>query len=533
MPAPEPVPLPNDVLRTLHGLRGRLGREKAGKLGLDLNVAVHFKDPQVALDEPGVGLDSDFTVPWEPGLGDGPTSARFRILPTDGKVARWDAKARCFTDSADKPIDGSDLDTPEYRQVRTWAVLQNTLDHVEGPFGMGRRLDWNFAGNRLLVDTAFSNERNAYYNRDQKRLEFHHYQDDEGATVHTCLSTDIVNHELAHAILDGVRPMFLTKGVKEHEAFHESVGDILALLLALRNNRFRKTVADRTEGDLTDGLASGLARQFGLTVSKKPHLRSAASSLTMADLPGQNFHDASQILTGAVFDYLVALVAGYRARRGVTIYEALWYAVRRVQTTFLQALDLLPPLDPRFADLGQAMVQAILIAEPLDPKGYAALLRQCFAKRGIELPSDEAARLRLTPADPDEIARSRGAAYRWLDDNRTALDIPADADLTLAGPFLADKRGPDGRALPVQISIPYAWMNERDSNGIVLQAPCGATLVIDTRSNVLSWARKPGAETEAGAARIQGLAEAMALAPAGDGILRCAPAVTKEDPVHV
>lgn len=533
MSGTKPVPFPNNVLQTLHGLRGKLGRAKAGELGLDLNIVVHFKDPTVAEEQPGIGLDSDFTVPWEPGLDDGPTSARFRVLPADGKMAQWDGNAHCFRDSAGKPIDGSETDTPEYRQVRTWAVLQNTLDYVEGPFGMGRRLDWNFAGNRLLVDTAFGSDKNAFYSRADKQLQFHRYQDDAGATVHTCLSTDIVNHELAHAILDGVRPLFLTSGIKEHEAFHESVGDVIALLLALRNNRFRKMVADRTEGDLTDGLASGMARQFGLTVSNKPHLRSAVSGLTMADLPQQNSHDASQILTGAVFGYLVALAAGYRARRDVTIYEALWYAVRRVQTTFLQALDLLPPLDPRFADLGQAMAQATLIADPLDPKGYAALLHQCFAERGIELPSDEAIRLRLTPADPDEIARSRGAAYRWLDDNRKALNIPADADLTLAGPFVADKRGPDGRALPVQISIPYTWMSERNSNGIVLQVPCGATLVIDTRGNVLCWARKPGAESEAGATRIQALAEAMTVAPASEGILRCAPAVTTKDPVNV
>lgn len=521
--------LSNEVRAELHSLRGIMGRELAQDLGLDLKFPVHFKDPLVGEEMDGAGIDRDFCTPWEPGLRDGPTSARFEVQPVNGRTARWDARAGRFDVSADE-AGTVVIDTPEYRQVRTWAVLQNTLDHVEGSFGMGRRVDWAFQGNRLRVHSEFKNGQNAYYNRARRQLEFYYYNDDAGKRLHTCLSTDIVNHELGHAILDGVRPLFLEHGVAEHLAFHESIGDVLALLLALRNNDFRNAVGRLTEGDqLAGDLASGVARQFGRTVSNKPHLRSGVSKLTMTDLPNLNHHDASQILTAAVFGFLIELAARHRTREGqVSVAEALWWALRRVQTTFLQALDLLPPVDPRFADLGTAMMRVTLIADPAESSGYAAILRDCFARRGITLGSAGQVRLRLTRADPDEIARSRGAAYRWLDDNRAVLGIPPQADLTLTGPFTADKRRPNGEALPLQISIPYTWSEDHEVNGICLPVPCGATLVVDMRGNALSWAQKPGSGTEAGAIRMAALAQEMALAPNGGAALCCAPVIERE-----
>lgn len=511
--------LTDDVLHMLHRLRPRLGRQKAAQLGLDLTIAVHFKDEEVARDEPGAGLDSEFATPWEPGLSDGPTSARFQVMPIDGKFARWDAKARQFTDSTGAPVDGSRIDSPEYRQVRTWAVLQNTLDHVEGPFGMGRRIDWDWGENRLKVNVQSPGAAGAWYDAEYRLLKFNSYIPAGGAEiVHTCMSADVVNHELAHAILDGTRPGFMIDGELDVEinAFHEGFGDVLALLMALRNNRFRNLVGKLTEGDLTDGLASGVARHFGKTVENRPHLRSAVARLTMTDLPEKGFHDASQIMTGAVFGYLIALTDLHRQDGTTSVSEAMWRALRRVQTTFLAAIDLLPPIDPRFADLGRAMERATLIADPLDSKGYCGLLRKSFADREITWSNEDLPRLRLTPVDADQVMRSRAAAYRWLDENRGQLGIPVTADLTLAGPYVAEKRGPDARSLPLQISIPYTWMGGETKHEITTRIPCGGTLVIDTRGNVLSWVRKYPDKAGIAAAAGTGLKRGLCCAPGVD-----------------
>ena len=45
----------------------------------------------------------------------------------------------------------------------------------------------------------------------------------------TCLSHDIISHELGHAILDNVRPLYLYGYDLDGGAFHESFSDLLAM----------------------------------------------------------------------------------------------------------------------------------------------------------------------------------------------------------------------------------------------------------------------------------------------------------------
>ena len=64
---------------------------------------------------------------------------------------------------------------------------------------------WAFEGNRLIVLPHAGYGENAYYDRASKSLQFYYFNG-PGTTVYTCLSSDIVNHEFGHAVLDGVRP---------------------------------------------------------------------------------------------------------------------------------------------------------------------------------------------------------------------------------------------------------------------------------------------------------------------------------------
>lgn len=508
--------LPDALLGKLHARRQALGLDLSRELGLYLEIPVYFKDPALAADLDRHGLNDRFAAAWEPGLGDGPISSRFQVQPVDGNSARWNGKLRCFVNAQGRKISKDDIDSSQYRQVSTWALLQNTLEHVQGAFGMGRRIDWNFDG-PLQIRFETADQGNAWYRSDQRALVFTSYLAG-GAAVHTCLSSDIVNHELGHAILDAVRPQYLDPGMAflEPKAFHESFGDILALLIALRDNSFRNRVGDLTEGDLTDDLVADIARQFGQTVYQQPHLRSGVSPLTIAYLPGTNYHDASQILTAAVFGYLVRLAERHRDVSGRSVAEALWWALRRVQATFLQSVDLLPPILPAFADLGAAMLSVTAIYDPTDAKGYGKILHEEFRQRGITLPPDDKPRLALTPPDletlccaaspdSDERAAATDAARNWLDQNRAALEIPAGVALTADPPAVADLRRHDSVPLARRIAIPYRWQEKHAVNGITRTWPCGATLVLDTYGRVLFWARKPGSETTGGQARLKAM----------------------------
>ena len=84
----------------------------------------------------------------------------------------------------------------------------------------------------LLLYSIAGYGQNAFYDRASKSLQFYYF-DKEGKRVYTCLSTDIINHEFGHAVLDGIRPHYHESSLIETGAFHEFVGDLTAILLIL------------------------------------------------------------------------------------------------------------------------------------------------------------------------------------------------------------------------------------------------------------------------------------------------------------
>lgn len=83
---------------------------------------------------------------------------------------------------------------------------------------------------RLPVNLDEGIDFNAYY--DRSSLNFFHGVT-QGATVYSGESPDIVCHEMGHAILDALKPQLWNVASHEAAAFHESFGDMSAILSAL------------------------------------------------------------------------------------------------------------------------------------------------------------------------------------------------------------------------------------------------------------------------------------------------------------
>ncbi|MFH1340472.1 MAG: serine protease [Pseudomonadota bacterium] len=515
------------TLMELYAARRYLGLATLKETGLRLPIEVYFKDPAVAKVFKDAGFDDDFTAPWEPGLRDGPTSARFAIVDYDSTSntltppAVWDRKDNCYRAPDGTLLDAKAKDRFQYHQLSVWANVQNTLEFFEGGYGLGRRISWAFEGNRLIVVPHAGYGENAYYDRSSKSLQFYWFDDDKNR-VYTCLSSDIVNHEFGHAVLDGLRPLYYESVGGQTAAFHEFFGDLVALLMAFRNNAFRKIVLKENNGDLsTDQLLSGLAREFGEAVLNVPYLRSANNDKTMQDLAGKiEPHALSEVMTGTIFDILKNVFAQHRQRElerykasrssKPSDIRALADTVPRMQNLAIQPLDLLPPCAVTFRDYALAVLRAQQVADPSDPAGYRTLMLDCFIKRGI---LDESDRIRLLAPAPlftrppldvfhsvDAIAASPGGAYRFLDDNRAKLLIPLNADIVVTDIIRASKLARDGRPLPEQIILQYIWREELALEGERMgrfagertTMLCGATIVLDREGNWIHWARKPG-----------------------------------------
>jgi hypothetical protein len=316
------------------------------------------------------------------------------------------------------------------------------------------------------------------------------------------------------------------------------MGDLTAILMTLKNKTLRKKLALASGGKFDKATAlSSLAEEFGEAVSGRPYLRTAKNQDTMATLANETSpHRLSGVLTGAMFDVLIALGAVYEEdgeRPAKTAIQVFQHGADRMQRTAIQPLDLLPPVEVTFRDYALAVCRSQQLSDPLDPNGYYGRLIEVFRKREILSQEDEAVlkeprylteRLTLSVRHSvDDIARSRAAAYRFLDDNREDLLIPANRDFFVADLYDAKKRGRQNLPLPRQIVLPYAWREEvllegrrfGKFAGRTTTMLCGGTLVFNDNGNVLSWMMKPGSLPYGGKRERRGkTAEAWAAAVA-------------------
>lgn len=539
-------PKPKDVTKAtrtrLYGSSRSLNSDAKHELKLRIPVETYIQDPLVAKRSPMGGFNVDW-VRWEPGLGDGPTSARFAVVDYNndtGQVAPpaiWsdneivdasgDVKIGSFVQASEDGsvcwlLDKDNCESFQYHQLHVWAILQRALDFFEEGAGLGRPIPFGFEGNRLIVVPHAGYGANAYYDRTSKSLQFYYFDDSDGHRVYTCLSTDIINHEFGHAVLDGIRPHLMESVLTETGGFHEYVADFSAILLLLRNKNFRDSVVEETGEDLSKSeRLANIAEEFGMAVQDKPFLRTAKNKYKMNQIRDHHGpHWVSQVLTGAMFDILLELADYYRVgrqddegeRKPTTPRRAFWQACQRMQRMAIQPLDLLPPVDVEFRDYALAVLRAEEIANPMDPDGYRELMGKVFKRRGI-LTQEEIDPF-LTPRqvfdrlqldvyhNVDRLSRSRAAAYHFLDDNRERLFIPAHRDVIVTDLYDAQKFASKGLMVPRQIILEYIWREEvrltgaefGQYQGRTTTMLCGGTLVLDQNSNVLSWFRKPSPE---------------------------------------
>jgi hypothetical protein len=503
-----------------------LPREFKEASGLLLPFVTYFQDPFVAQQDSDQAFDEEVFVGWEPGLTDGPTSSRFAIVDYNADSGRleppalWSEQAQTFVGFDGQPLDASAAHTFQFHQVSVWALLQCALAFFEDGSALGRAIPWAFEGNRLIVVPHAGFGENAYYDRTSKSLQFYYFGP-EDHTIYTCLSTDIVHHEFGHAVLDGVRPLFNETTSPQTGAFHEFMGDLTAILLTLKNRTLRHQLAESSGGRFDKATTvSSIAEEFGKAVNDRPYLRTACNPHTMGDMIHEtSAHRLSEVLTGAMFDALIAIGERYQTRSAEapkTSREVFWLAADRMQRTAIQPLDLLPPVEVTFRDYALAVCRSQELSDPLDPYDYHGLLIKVFRERGI-LNAEDAAVLRepkylyerlalSVRHNIDDISRSRAGAYRFLDDNREDLLIPASLDFFVADLYDAKKRARQNLPLPRQIVLQYAWREEVRLEGSrfgrfagrTTTMSCGGTLVFNENGNVLSWMMKSGSQPYGG-----------------------------------
>ena len=251
---------------------------------------------------------------------------------------------------------------------------------------------------QLAVTPRAGVDLNAYY--DRRSLRFFHFTDTRvGGTIYAADSTDVVSHELGHAILDSYRPDMFNAASLEIAAFHESFGDFTAMMYILTHDEVIQFVLKETAGDLRKtNIVSRLAEQLGkaiyLVANDKTRLpdclRSALNAFKYVNpgtLPKETCdsqlaaesHNFSRIFSGALYDIFVMIYEDMR-NSGNEFVSAIKYARDQITKYMLKAIQNVP-LNVKFYE---SMAKTILWTDViLSDRKYHDRMQNIFYDRQI------------------------------------------------------------------------------------------------------------------------------------------------------
>jgi hypothetical protein len=257
---------------------------------------------------------------------------------------------------------------------------------------------------------------NAFYSRSDKALRFGDFikpQSNPPQRVFTCRSLDIVGPETGHALLDGLKPGWLSAGnPPQTGGLHESFGELMAIFLALAQMDQVEALIAQTKANLHDkNFLSDVAEEFGLALGRPNGLRNADNDLKLSQV-GNEVHAISQVFTGGIYDVLADIFAFERkpARKddAATLYEVGQYLFGLL----LRAILAAPATGATFA----AVVNQMLTITAADgkPVQYRNFLRNRFTFRQVvvsptPLTENLEEGLELAPAveDPEDAVQDR------------------------------------------------------------------------------------------------------------------------------
>jgi hypothetical protein len=345
-------------------------------------------------------------------------------------------------------------DDPNFDSVNTYFVAHQTLKVAEQY--AGREIPWSFSQElgreqMLIHPHAGAGVVNAYYTSEGGSINFFSYKNDDKDVHRTGLQSDVVAHEAGHAILDALRPTYIRTLAVPAGGFHESFGDMIAMLRALHEPSIIAALKQETSGDLSrSNVVSRVAEQLGQDAFGTNYLRDAVNDHKFADqhfLPyidrehrnaegkpdGNSFgtepHAYATLFTGAFYDLFGALYENAAQDPDVSFSDAVASARDQAGQLLFRAIELSPVGNPAYPEMAEAFLQA----DAIDNNGaLRPFIEAAFRDRNIindENIANLEARIQEMPKVklPAEATEEKGA-LAFLKDKREALGLPSGVD---------------------------------------------------------------------------------------------------------
>jgi hypothetical protein len=276
-----------------------------------------------------------------------------------------------------------------------WQCREAVLWAIEVWEGLDGKLSaWGTSSpKRLSLLQNAGNALNAGYS--QEALEFYEFTTGDKTTF-SGASTDVVSHEVGHALLDVIRPDLWTTSLPETNAFHEAFGDCMAVLTALSDRETRKAVlkvtpdlgkanfVDAVMEDLADGTKRHLGASFDASSPRRALNKFKWQLPTTLPTSGKpsaltsEMHSFGRIFSGCFYDLIRNIFASYSTHNQANLWKAAQTAGRLLISGARQA-----PETPRFfQSVGRAMV---LADETTNNSAHGDAIRDAFTRHGLSL----------------------------------------------------------------------------------------------------------------------------------------------------
>jgi hypothetical protein len=436
--------------------------------------------------------DVIYKIRWEDNdaeggaFGPGPVGEYIEVIDFDPTVGK-DGKFYAPVNLSDPYILASDglapsESNPQFHQQYCYAVAMLTIQNFER--ALGRPVLW---APRLLEDRSkyeeyvprlriyphALREANAYYSPLKKAILCGYFSASPrtaalqmpGALVFTCLSHDILAHEVTHAILDGVHPRFNRPTNPDVLAFHEAFADVVALFQHFTFPEVLKHQIGKTRGSLDkQNLLGELAQQVGVAIGRYGSLREAIGQRNKdgtwvpADPNPADYqttpepHDRGSLLVAAVFEAFLTMYKGrvkdlLRIASGGSgilgegelhpdlvnrLADEAATTASHVLTMCVRALDYCPPVDVTFGDFLRAVITADHDLVEDDRHRYRLAFIDAFRRRGIypqgiRTLSEDSLRYRVEWGDlPEQEQNQFGVLTEFLRSYREAVTYQSD-----------------------------------------------------------------------------------------------------------
>jgi hypothetical protein len=354
-------------------------------------------------------------IPFERGLQPGPCGSLLQVVDFDATRDQWyepvDLNAGAVL--AQDGLRPSERDPRAHQQV-VYAVAMSVIERFER--FVGRRFRWRADRQLRLVPHAFEG-RNAFFDPDRRAVLFGYYRADQrdpgpnlpGQVIFTCLSSDIVAHEVTHAIVHRIRRHFSQATNSDVFALHEAFADLVALFQHFVHRDVVIAAVAATSGDLrqNSGLLD-LAEEFGQSSGRGRALRSAIGTERTPDRfrAATEPHQRGACFVAAVFDayldvYQASIADLLRIATGGSgvlppgrlhpdlVGRVADEAVKnadRLLGMVIRGFDYLPVVDVTFGDVVRAIVTADRVLFPDDSGNLRGTLVEAMRRRGIHPP---------------------------------------------------------------------------------------------------------------------------------------------------